>query len=219
MTLSLIVSLFIAALLDSFNPSLFVAQFYLLTTPRPTPRILTYIAGIVAAYFVGGWLLLNGAQTLMNNWLRSLDGIVGVVLQIGIGIALILFGLLYRGDGSDDAPQPKSLHIGYTFLFGMVVVFNEIPTALPYFVALERLGAAHLSIVENAVLLFLYNLIFVIPLLLFLGLFIALRERFTENVTAITTFMQKWTPRLLKAAALIVGTLLVFGGVNELLTK
>jgi cytochrome c biogenesis protein CcdA len=218
MTTTLILSLFAAALLDSFNPSLFLAQFYLLTTPRPAPRILSYIAGIVVAYFIGGWLLLNGAQAFLANWLQSIDMRVGAVLQIGIGILLLAFAVWYKGESSDEARKPKSLRLGYTFLFGMVVIINEIPTAFPYFVAIEQLGSARLSAPLNAVLLLGYNLVFVIPLLLFLALFMAFRERFTHQITAITTFIQRWTPRILKVAAALIGILFIIGGLHDLLT-
>lgn len=219
MTTTLILSLLAAALLDSFNPSLFLAQFYLLTTPRPTPRILTYIAGIVVAYFVSGWLLLNGAQAFVVNWLQTLDLRVGAVLQIGIGVLLLAFGVWYKGNHNpEEARKPKSLRLGYTFLFGMVVIVNEVPTALPYFVAIEQLSSARLSAPLSAAMLLGYNLVFVIPLLLFLALFIALRERFTRQITALTVFIQRWTPRVLKFAAVIFGALLLFGGLRDLVT-
>ncbi|HEU4324350.1 MAG TPA: hypothetical protein VFS21_14450 [Roseiflexaceae bacterium] len=63
MSLALLATIGGIALLDSLNPSLFLAQFYLLTTARPVPRILSYIGGVVAANFLGGLLFLLPDRT------------------------------------------------------------------------------------------------------------------------------------------------------------
>jgi len=63
---------------------------------------------------------------------------------------------------------------------------SELSTALPYFVAIERLASAGVAGLEAVAVLVLYNLIFALPLFAFLGLFTAYRGRFTAQTKRIT---------------------------------
>lgn len=211
MSATLLLSLAGIAALDSLNPSLFIAQFYLLTTARPVPRIISYIAGIVLVNFVGGVLILGGAGTLIGGWLSSLSATTwyGGVLVVGLG--LLLFGLWLPAAPAEaqSVKQPRSLRPLHTFLLGMIVMLNEITTALPYFVAIERIASAQMSVVGNILSLLLYNLIFSLPLLIFLVLFVTLRQRFVAQLDRITDGVRRWTARLFRYGSIVVGALLM----------
>jgi cytochrome c biogenesis protein CcdA len=211
MTAALVSSIMGIALLDSLNPSLFLAQFYLLTTPKPAWRIVTYIAGILVVNFVGGLLIFGGLRQVVTLLFDNLDVTLGFGLQLLLGAAALGFGIFYKvvRSAPEEGKQPKSLHPAQTFVFGMVVMINELTTALPYFVAIERLTEANLPALGTVGMLALYNLVFALPLFGFLAAFLMLRQQFLTQINRISEWVQVWTPRLFKWAAVLFGAVLV----------
>src|SRR5918997_1061086 len=59
-TAGLLLTLFALALLDSLNPVTIAGAVFLLLTPRPVPRTLSFVAGAGFAYFSRGGLLYLG---------------------------------------------------------------------------------------------------------------------------------------------------------------
>lgn len=213
----LLVSLTGIALLDSLNPSLFIAQFYLFTTPKPAPRIISYIAGVIAANYVGGVLLLTGLGTVIGNLVGQIPAVWGAGLQMALGLALLVFGVVYHAKAQPETEtqrKPRSMGLAAAFGFGMVVMAQELTTALPYFVAIERIVDAGLTTLGSLLALGLYNLVFALPLFGFLGLFVRFRQRFTVQLERISEGIRLWTPRVMKGAALIFGVVLVISGVG-----
>ena len=209
MTATLFLSLLGIAFLDSLNPSLFLAQFYLLTTPRPVPRILSYIAGVLLVNFAGGLLILAGVRTLVANLLGSWNGDTLRGLQLALGLAILAFGLWFRLDAAGgEAKKPRSLQPIHTFALGMGVMLNELTTALPYFVAIERIAQAQLSVAGKLLALGAYNLVFSLPLLGFLLLVVTFRRRFASVLERVTRAVQVWTPRLVKWGSVLIGAVL-----------
>jgi cytochrome c biogenesis protein CcdA len=200
-------------ILDSLNPSLFFAQFYLLTTPRPALRVLTYIAGVLTVNALGDWLILNNARSVIAEFLASINPQVLTVIQIILGIAILVFGLWYQAKpAADDEKKPESLHPLYTFGFGMLVMLNEITTALPYFVAIEQIAQQKLPLIGNLMALALYNAIFALPLVAFLVLFLLFQEWFARGIAAIRVWSRVWIPRIVKAVAVLFGFFLIIDG-------
>jgi cytochrome c biogenesis protein CcdA len=220
MSATLLFSLISIAIIDSLNPSLFVAQFYLITTPHPLPRILSYIAGVMLVNFGGGVLLLGGLQTLVGNFLSnvSLELVYGV--QLVFGLAILWFGLWYKTTtASHSVKKPSSLKPMHTFGLGIVVMLNEITTALPYFVAIERIVQAQLSVSGNFLALILYNVVFSAPLLGFVVLFIVFRQRFAAQLGRISEAIQRWTPRVIKYGSMLFGAVLALNGVLHFVAR
>lgn len=212
MTVELLAALIGIAVLDSLNPSLFFAQFYLFTTPNPVPRILTYLAGVMAVMVVGGILLVAGVGAVIGEVVRSISPQTGIMLQLGLGVVLVIFGIRSQAQPQNDAGEvkkPRSLTLWASFLFGIVVMGNELTTALPYFVAIERISSAGMDWGGNLIALGIYNFIFALPLLIFVALFVKLRGRFTAQLDRISAWVQHWTPRIVKYGALILGIVLV----------
>jgi cytochrome c biogenesis protein CcdA len=212
---ALVLGLIGIAIVDSLNPSLFIAQFYLLTTPRPAARVIAYIAGVLVVNFFGGVLILGGARAVIGTFFADLDVLVGFGLQLALGLLLIAFGVWMRLGHSSPTGEPrrlKSMHLGAAFAFGMVVMLNEITTALPYFVAIERIASADLPTALNVGALVLYNGVFALPLFGFLLAFLAVRERFATWIARINAGLAYWLPRIMKYGSLAFGALLALNG-------
>lgn len=210
MTLSLILTLVGIAFVDSLNPSLFLTQFYLLTTRRPVPRMLSYIGGVVLVNYVGGLLVLSGVQTFLLGLLDNFEPGMLRGGQLLLGLALVGFGLwLPLGNGREgEAKKPRTLHPVHTFALGMLVMLNEIPTALPYFIAIQRIADAELGTLGVLLAFFIYNLIFSLPLFLFVGLFLLYGPRFTARIDQLSRWLQVWLPRVFKYGAILLGAFL-----------
>lgn len=205
-TPSLALALTGIAALDSLNPSLFVAQFYLLTTPNPIPRIVSYIAGVLAANVTGGLLALVGFRSVAARWLDAVPPAAVDGLLLAAGLALLAFGLWYRAPAAGGPiSKPRSLRPLHTFGLGVAVMVNELTTALPYLVAIERITQAGLDGAGNLLALGLYNLVFALPLMAFLVLLIRYRQRFTAQLERIGLAIRTWAPRVVKYGSLAFG--------------
>jgi cytochrome c biogenesis protein CcdA len=214
--MTLVVAIIVIAALDSINPTLFIAQFYLLTTPRPVNRILSYIAGVVSVNFLGGVLLMAGLGTLIARVFAGLGSQLLYSLGLLLGIALIWFGLWLktRAPSGGESKKPRSSRLIHAFLLGAAVMLNEITTALPYFVAIERIVAAELPRLQNIAALALYNLVFSLPLLGFLLAFLGLRERFMAQIERIGHAVHLWSLRIIKYGSIALGALLMVAAVT-----
>lgn len=218
MSIALLLPLLGIALIDSFNPSLFIAQFILLATLRPTVRVITYIAGLLVVNFAAGLLLFTGVQAVIGQFFTALPATTWFIGQAIIGALLLITGIVVwrkwqtappasTSEGIAGGRQPGSLHPVATFGFGMVVMINEMTTALPMFAAVERMNAAGVSTGEAALLLVAYNIVFALPLFGFLAAYLKLRQRFTDRMDAISRGVRNWSVRITIALCLVIGVI------------
>lgn len=219
MTGTLLLSIVGIGLVDSINPSLFIAQLYLLTTVRPVPRVLSYIAGGVLAYFVGGVLILTGARALISDGLSQISPTLLYGLQLAAGLLFLGFGLWWKPNDQPPAVhKPRSLTLIASFVLGIVVIGNEVTTALPYFVAIEQIAQAKMALPQNLLALVIYNGVFSLPLFAFLLIFLLFRQRWAGIIERINQTIQHWMPRVMKWLAVVFGIALALNAAAFLLT-
>jgi cytochrome c biogenesis protein CcdA len=219
MSLIVILPILGIAVIDSLNPSLFLGQFLLLATKRPVPRTLAYIAGLLLVNFLGGVLILAGVRTLITQTASSIPTDSGFLLQGGLGLLLLWFGFTFKGSAQQDGQnrEVKSLGLGYAFLFGMIVMVNELTTAFPYFIAIERISSADPGMLGSLLLLAMYNFVFALPLFAFLYAFMRLQNRFLAQVERINAWMRVWMPRIIKYSSIAFGGLLLLNAAAHFL--
>ncbi|HRE47386.1 MAG TPA: GAP family protein [Aggregatilineales bacterium] len=219
MTGGLLLSIVGIGLLDSINPSLFIAQLYLLTTRRPVPRVLSYIAGGVLAYFVGGILILIGARTVIVGWLSQASPTLLYGLQLAVGLVILGVGLWLKPQAQpQEQRKPRSLTLTASFMLGIVVIGNEVTTALPYFVAIEQIAQAKMPMPHNVLALLLYNAVFSLPLFAFLLIYLLFRRQWGGIIERINQSIQRWMPHIMKWLAIVFGFGLVLNAAGFLLT-
>jgi cytochrome c biogenesis protein CcdA len=219
MTGTLLLSIVGIGLVDSINPSLFIAQLYLLTTERPVPRVLSYIAGGVLAYFVGGLLILVGARAIIGEWFAQLSPLMLYGLQLVIGLIILGLGLWWKTDAQpQETRKPRSLTLISSFVLGIVVIGNEVTTALPYFLAIEQIVQAQMTLPQNLLALLLYNVVFSLPLFAFLLIFLLFQQQWGSITARINEFIQRWMPWILKWLMIVLGGALVLNAAAFLLT-
>lgn len=135
----------VIALADSINPTATILQIYLLSTPNPVKRSITFILGVFLAYFIAGCLFALGFTKLIENIINYIGSFI-YILQFLIGVAMIVFALSINPSSSEKAiDKPKVTNPINTFLLGLSVTFLEAPTAFPYIIAIERIVQSKLS--------------------------------------------------------------------------
>ncbi|MBW4517021.1 MAG: GAP family protein [Timaviella obliquedivisa GSE-PSE-MK23-08B] len=199
------------AAIDSFNPTATAFQIYLLTTPKPVARSIAFIAGIFLTYWAVGLLATLGLSKLINSVFMNY-GEWGYAIQFTLGITFLYLGCTLNSSSDFNqsvSNKPRSLQPIYTFLLGMSVTFLEAPTAFPYLAAIDRVAHAKLSLLDLAGFLVIYNLVFVMPLIGLVGIYIAFQSRSTELLKRVNQVITKWSPKILRVLLLVVGIVLL----------
>jgi cytochrome c biogenesis protein CcdA len=219
--MSLLGYLVAIAVIDSLNPTATALQVYLLTTPKPVARSIAFMTGIFLANWTVGLLgtlglasFMQGVFTTQREWIASIQFLVGMAL-------------FYTGCTLNSSPNahpsfqktPNSLQPRSTFLLGLSVTLLEAPTALPYLAAIERIARTKLSLLDLAGLLGLYNLVFVMPLMGLLSIFIASQSRSTKLLQRINQAITKWSPKILQVLLLVTGSFLFVDSITSILGR
>lgn len=211
---TLIAPLVAIAVLDSLNPTATAIQVYLLSTPKPIARSVLFIFGVFLAYWTAGLLIVLGfgkvITTLMNSAGSFLSNPIIYILQFIIGAVMLAVGwTLNTADERKTVKHPKNLKLTYTFLLGLGVTIWEFPTALPYLAALERVIQARLDLLSLMSVLSLYNVLFVLPLVILLGIYILFQESAVPLLNAINRSINKFAPKILRVILIGLGAILI----------
>jgi hypothetical protein len=144
--LTLDLRLFIAvlglALLDSLNPMLFAGELVVLRGPHPERRAFAFIAGVFVVMVVGGLLLAGGLTRWVASHFSRLPDEVWLHAQVALGLGLVVFGLFYRASADRRTVRKPPGGLFGPFLFGVVLMLNEVTTAVPYFAAIALMSEA-----------------------------------------------------------------------------
>ena len=204
------------AALDSLNPSAIALQVYLLGTTKPIPRSLAFVIGIFLAYWTSGLLAVLGLnqfiQTVIANSGFSLSTPLLYTIQLLIGIILLVVGTMLRIPAqTEPVKTPTKLTLARTFLLGMSVTVLELPTALPYFAAIEQIARANLDMLSIVSILALYNLIFVLPPIALVVLYLLFhRQSFVLSLLQrINRSIAIYSPHILRFVLLGLGIFLI----------
>ncbi len=209
-----------AAIIDSINPCAFGVLIFLLAylfKNFHSRRLVlihgfTYISAVFLTYLIAGLLLLPIINQL---------GRISVWAYIGIGIILIIFGLVeikdffFYGQGPSLRILPSASKrieiiiqnitgkLSTSFFLGVFVALVELPcTGAVYLGVLALVSLAGLN-ANNFLLLVIYNLLFVLPLVVILLL--VHRGSQTEK-------LEKWREKYRGYMRLAIGLLLVVLG-------
>ncbi|MBD1874961.1 GAP family protein [Nodosilinea sp. FACHB-131] len=207
---SLLAYLVAIAALDSLNPTTTAVQMYLLSTPKPVPRSVSFITGVFITYWTAGLVVAFGASRLTIN-LPNLPPLLIYTLQLVIGVVLLIVGWNLNRFSADpqEAKRPAQLTIAQTFLFGSAATLWDFPTALPYLAAIERIVRSQVDLFTTISILAIYNAIFVFPLIALLGLYICLGDHSANLIQATNRSVQKWGHKILRVLLIGLGILLI----------
>jgi cytochrome c biogenesis protein CcdA len=222
MNFSLILTLMSIAIVDSINPSAIVMTLVQLNgTKKVIPNSLAYILGIFCTYYTLGIVLIYLYNTVGSSFKVDFSPIASFFVkppnwaywsQLVIGIATIVYAMIfYKRIDNNSTNNIKTAKTSFlsSFILGIIITGVEAGTAIPYFGAISALYIANLGMLQSIILLFFYNLIFILPPLTIVGLFVLFRSKFQTVIDSINQFTTRYSYPTLKYGMTIVGLILV----------
>lgn len=212
------------ALVDSSSiiPLCIVPLVILLGGPRPLGRSMSLLFGIFLTYIVVGLLILFGLQhafDAIDDYMLRLwqhPNSEELIFQILVGLVLVFFGFrMARGrQVRAKKPAPVSVSAGQAFLAGVGMAIVGIPGAVPYLAAIDLIIRSELPSDQAIVLVFLYNIIFVAPLVVIVVVRQVAGDRSQGFLDRVRSFLSRWGRRVVVALMLAVGFVLVADGIG-----
>ncbi|MDD1729577.1 MAG: hypothetical protein LUQ50_10980 [Methanospirillum sp.] len=169
----------IAGLVDGINPcasAVLIFLLILLMSIRQRQRIL--LAGIVFAsavyfmYFISGTGIYR--VTDIAGVLNGYSLIVGIIAVVA-GMILIWKGIEASRNGEIQSPDPKNekilkqiteMTIPLSFVLGLVISVLELSCTGGIYWSIQDMISFRVNITQGLFYLFLYNLVFIVPLLI-----------------------------------------------------
>jgi cytochrome c biogenesis protein CcdA len=206
-------------LVDSLNPATIAVAVVLATTERPLLRLAGYTAGIFAVYFVGGVVLTLGPSELIRTATSHPSG-------TGFDIAFVVGGLLALGFATwvfvhrhDQAKIPDvDVNPGSAVALGAGITAVDLPTAFPYFAAIVAILGEDLSVPSEIALLLLFNVMYVLPIVVIAVVAVVLGDRAEGPLLKIRAFVTRWSPWVLVVLSVGFGVAALFAGIKGLVT-
>ena len=227
--LALLLTLIPIALIDSLSvvPVAVVPLALLLGGGRPMRGFFTFVAGIFLSYFPLGILLLFGFDALFeqlgsqfSDWWHQEPDLGEVILEICIGLLLVFFAhRICNGGEKEQAQSPSSMSAWQGFLIAALLIITGIPGALPYFAGIAQILKEDLSPAGMLMALLFYNLVFILPLMVFPLLHLWLGPRAKPWFAALGNWFTDWGKRLAITLFMGLGFLLIVDGIGWLYGK
>ncbi len=203
-------------LADSLNPSTVGPALYLATVRNRVWRVTQFAIGVFSVTFAGGLVLTIGPGRLLLGLVPHPQGTVRHVIELVAGVVLLIVAVaLWRGRRSlarRELPG-RSGGGGSALITGASIAAVELPTAAPYFAVIAGIVASSASVPQEIGLLALYNVAFVLPLLVIVVVIAFGGERADRWLQQGGAWLQRRWPVVLASLLLFVGSVLaVLGG-------
>jgi cytochrome c biogenesis protein CcdA len=207
------------ALADSLNPSTVGPALYLAAAEHPRREVLRFTGTVAAVFLAGGLVLTIGPGQLLLALIPHPGATVRYVAETVAGVAMIIASVVLwvqrerLGHRHRNASTPEHRSAA---LLGLTVAAIELPTAFPYFAAIAAIVAAGLNVVQEVVLVAIYNLCFISPLLAIVIVLSVAGDRAERVLTAVRDYLHAHWPVILAALALFAGLFTTALGVTGL---
>ena len=206
-------------LADSMNPSTIAPGLYLAIGERARSGLIQFTLGVFAVNFLGGAVIALGPGEALLALVPKpsattryiIETIAGVVVLIAAAVLWRRRRSLARRELPSPSPDGKS-----ALWLGITIGAIELPTAFPYFAVIAAVVGSGFGPIRQLILLALYNVAFVLPLLLMIAILIAAPDRAAAILTRAREWLQRSWPALLAGLALIVGLFVLTLGITGL---
>ncbi|HEY2004846.1 MAG TPA: GAP family protein [Solirubrobacteraceae bacterium] len=208
------------ALPDSLNPSLIGVAIYLAARPHPWRRTAAFTAAAFAVTFAGGVVLALGLGDLILSLVPKPSKTLKYILEIAVGVVLVIGGTVIwwrrQALASDPSVGREAHGGGSAVLLGAGVAGIELLTALPYFAAIAIIVGSPVSGGAKLSLLFLYNVIYLLPLFAIVAVCCVIGERAGRVLAPVGDWINTHWPMVVAPLAALVGVALVAYGIVKL---
>lgn len=228
MTLVLLGTLIVLALIDSTSFGTLVIPLWLLATPGRlrAGRVLVFLATVASFYFAVGLAILWGAGWAFERIAAAVTSPVGLLALFAAGVALIVWSLALeqrakreRREGvvaSDRILAWRKRAVGdegggVAALIALAVTATtvELGSMLPYLGAIGAITASDLEWPLTAVVLGGYCLVMIAPALVLLAARVLLAGRVEPLLARLEAWLTRHASETLSWVVGIVGVLLV----------
>jgi hypothetical protein len=216
--LALALAIVAIALPDSLNPTLIVADLYMVMGAHPVRRAILFTAAAFTVTLAGGLAIGLGIGDLILSLVPKPTHAVKWVIFGAAGVALVVVGglLWWRRESIASPPPSREEHSGggSPLAMGAGIAGVELLTAFPYFAAIALIVGASVSAASRIFLLLLYNVVYVMPLIAIVVIRAVMGERAGTVLTPIGDWIATRWPIVVAPLAATVGVIL---GVDAIL--
>jgi cytochrome c biogenesis protein CcdA len=206
-------------LADSMNPSTIAPGLYLAMGERARSGLIQFTIGVFAVNFLGGAVIALGPGEALLALVPKpsattryiIETIAGVVVLVAAAVLWRRRRSLARRELPSPSPDGKS-----ALWLGITIGAIELPTAFPYYAVIAAVVGSGFGPLRQLIVLALYNVAFVLPLLLMIAILIAAPHRAAAILTRAREWLQRRWPALLAGLALIVGLFVLTLGITGL---
>ena len=201
---------------DSVNPSTIAPALYLASTDHPRRHVGGFIIGVFTINLLAGLLIMIGPGQLVLALIPRPSAATKHLLELITGLIIISLAIILwsrRNVLSRKTLPTTKVRAGSSMMLGAGLAIIELPTALPYFAAIAAITESGLNLPFRIAMLTVYNVVFVLPLVLILGALEILGESASRILGPINRWLQINWPTLLAGLGLFVGIVFVVLGV------
>jgi cytochrome c biogenesis protein CcdA len=215
--ISLVLSIGLA---DSMNPSTIAPGLYLALGKRPRADLIQFTLGVVAVNFLGGLVIVLGPGEALLALVPKPDHTARYIGETVAGVVMLIAAVVVwrRRRGLAERhhlPSPPSEGKS-SVLLGAGIAAVELPTAFPYFAAIAAIVDSGFGPLSHLVALGVYNVAFVFPLLLMIGILTFAPTRAESILRGGRAWLERRWPALLAILALVAGLFVTALGVTGL---
>lgn len=206
-------------LADSVNPSTLAPGLYLALGERARSSLIQFTVAVFAVNFVGGAVIALGPGQVILHLVPHphataryiLETIAGVVMLIAAAVFWVKRKRLRQRELPTPSAESKS-----AIVLGLTISAVELPTAFPYFAAIAAIIGSGLGPLRQLIALALYNIAFVLPLIVMILLLEFAGEKAKRMIESTRDWLQRHWPTLVAVLALFAGLFVTLLGVTGL---
>lgn len=221
-----------ASFFDSLNPSAIAQQMLLQAMVKKKRHIWFFICGIGTANLLMGLAVYCGVSTWASKlFMKAVQtyplyvygaAATGGIALLGVGIRLILktrqsnAGKSNHGCAeTENVKAPAQLSPVSLFIMGAAFCMVELTSALPYFGFLALLTSYHLIFPSALLFMAVYDLMYVLPLILLYFGYNKLQG--TTTVKKLESVLDQISSYIVPVVVSLVGSLFLYYGMTSLM--
>jgi cytochrome c biogenesis protein CcdA len=206
-------------LADSLNPTTIAPALYLAAGRDARRQATQFTVAVFAVYLLGGLIVAVGPGQLLLHLVPHPTKRVAYILEVVAGVALLTAAAFLWGYRHQlmrrKVPTPKTDGKSSAIL-GATITAVELPTAFPYFAAIAAIVGSGLGLPRQLGLLVLFNLCFVLPLIVIVAIVVFAGERANEMLVSGRKNLEARWPAALAAIFTVAGAFVVLLGATGL---
>ncbi len=207
-------------LLGALVPTRIIIAILLLTSARPMPNALAYLAGLAGLYLLVGVIVLAFFGNQLNSGGNT--ALIGATIFAVLGGFLLAFGVRSAIIPSDpDAPPPgwmqriKTISTIQSFLLGLILACS-IRFLMIFLSGVTLIYESDISLSQRAITLLVLITLMLLGQIIPVALYTANPRRASIQLSTLMEWLNQHNRIIMTALSLILGTILLAKGLHGL---